>query len=258
MDGQAKKKMDLTQFGPTEVIHHFALRTLQLPSAEQATTVMVGRANKQYISKGEWKALTNCVDIKTVNALVEEYGLAAIAAFHMQVDDTKFFIKLRVRTDEVRRWLQAPLPLSLAPVGEEGLKYRMIWERDAQTYEELRSRCADIPGYAGIAEGKDGLGIRIVAPQLGPAWGSTFFPGKTTRGPVSNSGNPLRGRLFPVWKTFCRNLVGQPPWCPGIGGCFGGRRRFACERANHYPLKRCVRTLALFERRCKFKSMSAS
>ena len=25
----------------------------------------------------------------------------------------------------------APLPLSLAPVGEEGQKYRMIWERDS-------------------------------------------------------------------------------------------------------------------------------
>ena len=101
----------LTQFGPMEVVHHFALRkVLQLPSAEQAATVVVGRASKQYIGKGEWNALTNCTDLKTVNALVEECSLSAIAAFHVKVDETKYFIKLRVRTEEVKQWLQLPFP----------------------------------------------------------------------------------------------------------------------------------------------------
>ena len=159
----------LTQFGPKEVHHTFAMRTLHLPSAEQATTVLIGRANKRYVNEREWRALVDCTDLKTINALVDEHDLSAIAAFHVQVDAEKYFIKLRIRTGDTKKWLRAPLPLSLAPVGEEGQRYKMIWERDAHSYEDLRARRGDVPGYAGVAESKDGLGIRIEAPQYAEA-----------------------------------------------------------------------------------------
>ena len=70
-------------------------------------------------------------------------------------------MKLQVRTMDVDRWLTAPLPLAFAPVGELGQEYKLIWEKDAKSYAELHNRCSEIPGYSGIVESRDGLGVRV-------------------------------------------------------------------------------------------------
>ena len=66
------------------------------------------------------------------------------------------------------------LPLAFAPVGELGQEYKLIWEKDAKSYADLRHRCSEIPGYSGIVESRDGLGVRVRCAQhtnaLGFPW----------------------------------------------------------------------------------------
>eukprot|EP00971_Amphidinium_carterae_P276837 5494152-Amphidinium_carterae.1 len=81
--------------------------------------------------------------------------------WRIKTEGDKFSLMLRVQASDLVSWLQAPLPIVLAPVGESSNGFQIIWDRELQYVEEARQRFDSLPGYHGLATSRGGLGARI-------------------------------------------------------------------------------------------------
>ena len=69
-------------------------------------------------------------------------------------------MKLRVLSSDLKRWLCAEVPFAIHPQGDHAEQYRVLWDSSMTSIVAARQKYSAVPGYAGLALTKHGLGAR--------------------------------------------------------------------------------------------------
>eukprot|EP00971_Amphidinium_carterae_P321678 6394039-Amphidinium_carterae.2 len=73
----------------------------------------------------------------------------------MKHEADRFTCLIRVRTTDVASWLLADYPLAISVTGAAHEQYRVVWDRTLQYISQARERLSALPGYSGLAFGKN-------------------------------------------------------------------------------------------------------
>eukprot|EP00971_Amphidinium_carterae_P137514 2725299-Amphidinium_carterae.1 len=202
-------------FGGTTIQHKFVVKHVQVPSSHTSvSTSLVCRSKQQAVLDEEWTKVKACVDPKSFQAYLEsaDVSLSLLDVFRIKVTDGEYYAMLRVESNQVQSWLEAPLPFSFTPVGEKYSSYRVHWERDLHTFHDMRDRHVEVPGYSGVILGKDGLGVRIMETQFTLAM---QYLGKPAGALYAVSGIPVevsREAVEAFLGSHVSGAVSEPPY----------------------------------------------
>eukprot|EP00971_Amphidinium_carterae_P083967 1661736-Amphidinium_carterae.1 len=178
----------VNQFGPQDAAHLFVVPQLAPAPNVQRTLALYAEVHKSMIWYKEWQRWLSVKTVAEFNAEVSScIALEAKDVWRIKTEGDKFSLMLRVQASDLVNWLQAPLPIVLAPVGESSAGFQIIWDRELQYVEEARQRFDSLPGYQGLATSRGGLGARIIASEhqaalnilgraMGDIWLLTGFP----------------------------------------------------------------------------------
>eukprot|EP00971_Amphidinium_carterae_P326081 6456691-Amphidinium_carterae.1 len=178
----------LNQYGQSDVQHLFTVPQLEAAPPTQRTTVLYAEVSRNMIWYSEWNQLVSIKTTADFNQFVGQMaGLEVSDVWRVKIESDRLSLLMRIPTTDTTSWLLASIPLILAPVGQQGLGYQVIWDRDIKYVEEARQRFDGLPGYKGLATSRGGLGARIeeashqqalsiLGRAVGEVWTLTGFP----------------------------------------------------------------------------------
>eukprot|EP00971_Amphidinium_carterae_P352885 6492762-Amphidinium_carterae.1 len=154
----------INHFGPQDeqsMIQHLFTIVETRVSTSATTTVLSCSVRSDVLSQDDWRLIRTFRDARSTMAYLRKMKLDCEDVFRLETTTTSWKCMLRIKTENLRSYLITDLPFTTSPVGDHAKPFRVLWDKEATTISDIRTRFSALSGYAGPVVSTTSLGFRV-------------------------------------------------------------------------------------------------
>ena len=219
----------LQTFGKGKIQYQGRIYTAQRKAKPASTQVLALYSRKKAITEEEWRMIQKMTTASAIRKQIIASGkdLPLEDAFKIEQNGGHFSCLIRVPRDSAIKWMLAKVPFTASPLGSDADSYKVLWDREGCTPEELREKFKGLPGYTGPVLTQRGGGARVLKANINAA--------KEMSGQIQGDAYIFRGVPTDLLEEELEELLKETGWEATI---LAHTRRVRFRKAQ-YTVKAC-------------------